>query len=246
MSNYDRDASIELKISDTLADDAAQMFVDAAKDKTRFFVSLSGGSTPSALFERLATHYATTVDWSRIHFFWGDERSVPPTHADSNYGVAKAKLLDPVGVPPENIHRFEGERPPDEAAAKYAKEVRRVFGLKPGAFPRFDLVFLGLGDDGHTASLFPGSVALGNLKEIAVANFVPKLSTSRLTLTYPAINAASCIAVLVSGKSKAQIVHDVLKSPATPAKFPMQGVKATRGRLLWFADTEAASLLTAT
>ena len=239
MQSYEAAAHAELRTSPDLADAAAKLFVAEATGKERFFVALSGGSTPSAMFERLAAQYAGAVDWKRVHFFWGDERTVAPTHKDSNFGVAKAKLLDPVGVPVENIHRFEGERPPTEASARYTKELRRVFGLGPRAFPRFDLLFLGLGEDGHTASLFPGTAALSNQTDPATVNSVPQLNATRLTVTYPTINNAACVAVLVSGKAKAEIVQKVLKNAAEPAKYPMQGVVPKSGRFLWLMDADA-------
>ncbi len=241
MQTYEQSANVELRVEAEPGDAAAKLFVERARERGRLMVALSGGKTPAAMFELLATKYSADVDWTKVHFFWSDERPVAPEHADSNFGLARTKLLDPLGVPAENIHRFEGERPPAEAAARYAKELRRAFGLRSTQFPRFDLLFLGLGEDGHTASLFPGSSALSVKTELAVANPIQKLMTTRLTLTYPVLNEAAFVAVLVSGKAKAAIVQEVLKNPANPERYPIQGVNLRAGRLLWILDQDAAA-----
>lgn len=234
----------EIKIcadSAALAEAAAGHFVDSAATalsrQARWAVALSGGSTPRAAYQRIAApDLARRVDWSRVHFFWGDERCVPPDHPDSDYGMARAALLDHILVPPENVHRMRGELDPAQAADDYQAELERFFGP---ALPRLDLVWLGLGEDGHTASLFPGTAALHETKRYVVANWVEKLNTWRLTLTPPMLNHAAQVTFLVSGSSKTQILQAVLKGPYQPEVRPAQLVQPASGQLLWLVDHAA-------
>ncbi len=228
-----------------LAEAAAAQFVKAATEalarQARWAVALSGGSTPQAAYQRLAAPDLTSqVDWARVHFFWGDERCVPPDHPESDYGMARAALLDHIPVPPANVHRMRGELNPAEAAAAYQAELESYFGT---ARPRFDLVWLGLGEDGHTASLFPGTAALRETQRYVVANWVEKLNAWRLTLTPPAINQAAQVTFLVSGSRKAQILKEVLQGPYQPEVRPAQLVQPATGRLVWLVDRDAASQL---
>jgi 6-phosphogluconolactonase len=219
---------------------------EAVEARGRFAIGLSGGSTPRVLYERLATPaWRDRVPWSRSEIFWGDERSVPPEHPDSNYRLARTALLDPVGIPPERVHRMAGEAAdPRAAAAAYETEIARVLGGVPGeAPPAFDLVLLGLGPDGHTASLFPGTPALAERRRWAVENPVPRLGTVRLTLTFPILNRARDILFLVAGADKAAVLREVLEGPADPARLPAQGVRAEAGRLAWLVDRAAAAAL---
>jgi len=212
----------------------------------RFTVALSGGSTPRELFRALVREAPREFPWAAVHVFWGDERTVPPNHADSNYKTAREELLEHVALPPDNIHRMRGEEAsPGHAAAVYEEELRRFFDLPGDALPRFDLVYLGLGSDGHTASLFPGTRALGETERLVVANPVDKLDTTRLTLTLPVLNNAACVAFLVSGERKAAVLQRVLEGPASPASLPAQAVRPSHGELLWLVDRAAAQLLTA-
>jgi len=197
-------------------------------------VALSGGHTPLPAYRQLA---AAGLDWSRIHLFWGDERGVPPDHPDSNYRAAKEALLDPARIPTEQVHRIEAERPPEEAAERYEAEIRTAFGTGPSEVPRFDLVLLGLGPDGHTASLFPGTAALEEHERLVVANEVPGKGT-RITLTWPVLDAAARVAFLVEGAGKASIVHAVLDGPE--GVYPAQRVQPNHGRLLFLLDAPAA------
>ncbi len=206
----------------------------------RFTVALSGGSTPRSMFSLLASGAVPGVPWERICFFWGDERHVPPNHPDSNYRMANQAMLSKVPVRPENIFRIPAENPNAAyAASAYEDTLRKSFGVKAGEFPRFDLILLGMGPDGHTASLFPGSPALQETKRIFVANHVAKLNTDRFTLTFPALNHARRVMFLVSGQDKASTIHEVLENPA--ANLPSQGVSPTSGSLLWLLDRAAAS-----
>jgi 6-phosphogluconolactonase len=207
----------------------------------RFAVALSGGNTPRALYAALAGgEFRSRIAWDRVHFFWGDERSVPADHPDSNYRMAYEALLSRVPAPAANIHRIETERGSAEAAAAYEALLRDFFALSRGALPRFDLVFLGLGEEGHAASLFPGSAALEERERLVVAVYVDKLKTDRVTFTLPLLNSAAEVAFLVSGKSKAAAVKQTLRGGAD---LPAARVAPLNGRLLWFLDKEAAALL---
>src|ERR1700736_3218371 len=212
----------------------------AVRANGRFVVALSGGSTPKSLYNLLATKPA--IPWDKICFFWGDERHVPPDHPDSNYRMAHEALLSKVPVRPENIFRIRGEEKDAEAVAlQYEQTLKDFFHLSPGEFPCFDLVLLGLGPDGHTASLFPGTAALNERHRLVVANWVAKFSAYRITLTFPVLNEAACVIFLASGADKAPIFHEVLEN--RNAHLPSQKVQPTRGKLLWLVDRAAASAL---
>jgi 6-phosphogluconolactonase len=205
----------------------------------RFAVALSGGSTPKALYSLLASGSVPSIPWEKIYFFWGDERPVPPDHPDSNYRMTYEAMLSRVPVPKENVFRIRGEeKDPELAAAAYEQGLRKFFVLKPREFPRFDLVLLGLGPDGHIASLFPGSTALNEKNRLVVANWVEKFKTWRITLTLPVLNHAACVMLLVSGSDKASIVKQVFENP--DAHLPAQQVRPMDGELLWLMDQTAA------
>jgi 6-phosphogluconolactonase len=211
----------------------------AIRDHEKFSVALSGGSTPKSLYSVLAK---ATLSWEKIFFFWSDERHVPPDHPESNYRMAKEALLSIVPVPPENIFRVRAEEKDANVVARdYEEALRSFFRLRPGEFPRFDLILLGLGPDGHTASLFPNTPALNETKRLVVANWVEKFKTNRITFTYPVLNYAACVIFLVSGGDKSEIVREVLENPG--ADLPSQRVHPVNGRLLWLLDKDAASKL---
>jgi len=238
---------VEVKIvpdNATLARVAAQEFHRLAeagiKERGRFSVALSGGNTPRAVYSLLADEHKE-LPWDRIHVFFGDERHVPPDHPDSNFRMASESLLSKAPIPGENIHRIRAEQAPEAAAKDYDEQLAEFFHLIDHDWPRFDLIFLGLGDDGHTASLFPGSSALSDVSSRVAANWVEKLKTFRITLTFPVLNHAAQVIFLVSGESKAQILSAVL-SPGD-SKYPAQGVQPENGRLLWLADQAAGRLL---
>ncbi len=233
-----------LATSTDLFEAAAAEFVSRASKAIqlngRFTVALSGGSTPKALYSLLATKGG--IAWDKICFFWGDERHVPPDHPDSNYRMAEEALLGKVPVRPQNLFRIQGEeKDANRAAMKYEQTLRDFFHLSPGEFPRFDLVLLGVGPDGHTASLFPGTAALNETERLVVANWVPKFNTYRLTFTFPVLNAAACVIFLASGPDKAAILHEVLENSA--ADLPSQRVHPSNGELVWLVDRAAASTL---
>ncbi len=212
----------------------------AVRVNGRFTVALSGGSTPRTLYSLLATKPA--IPWEKICFFWGDERHVPPSQPESNYRMAHEALLSKVPARPENIFRVHAEEKDAAAAAlQYEQTLKDFFHLSPGEFPRFDLVFLGVGPDGHTASLFPGTPALNETQRLVVANWVPKFNTHRITFTLPVLNAAASVMFLTSGADKAAILHEVLENSA--ADLPSQRVRPANGRLVWLVDEAAASAL---
>ena len=228
-----------------LAKKAADCFVvlanEAAAETGRFTVALSGGSTPKVLYSLLATpEYNGSIPWSQVHFFWGDERCVPPDHPDSNYRMVHEALLVKITIPGANIHRMAGEKEPKLAAAEYENDLKTFFRLSSGALPRFDLMLLGLGEDGHTASLFPGSEALAEKERLVVAPYVEKLRAHRLSLSLPVINSAAMIVFLVAGKSKAEILQKILESKPESSPFPAASVQPQNGHLTWLIDQDGA------
>ena len=198
----------------------------------RFCWALSGGDTPRGLYETLASPpFAAAIDWSRMWIFWGDERPVPPEHKDSNYRLAEETLLSRVRIPPIQIFRMRGELPPAEAAADYQQQLQDVFGAR--ALPRFDLIHLGLGPDGHTASLFPGTPGLAVKDRWVIANRVNALNTTRITLTLPVLNAARRVWFLAAGAKKAEAFARVRYTP--DSQYPASLVHPA-GELRWYVD----------
>jgi 6-phosphogluconolactonase len=224
------------ELSEAAARDFVRRARSAIEASGRFTVALAGGSTPEATYEALASRYAGELDWSRVHVFFGDERSVPPDDEGSNYRMADEALLSHIS--PGGVHRMRGELPPEEAAAEYEKELREFFGAPDGP-PELDLILLGIGGDGHTASLFPNTAALDVTDRWAAANPVPKLDTTRITLTLPVLNAAKAVNFLVAGGDKAETLAEVLNGDADPCEYPSKLVKPA-GELNWMVDREAA------
>jgi 6-phosphogluconolactonase len=238
---------VEIKVvsdSVTLARTAAQEFhrlaEAAVQERGRFSVALSGGNTPRTVYSLLASEHKQ-LPWDSIHIFFGDERHVPPGDPDSNFRMASESLLSKVPIPEKNVHRIHAEMDAEAAAAEYDRELCDFFHLGDHDWPRFDLIFLGLGEDGHTASLFPGSKALTETSRRVVANWVTKFKTFRITFTLPVLNHAAEVIFLVSGAAKAQILNEVLRPGAK--KYPAQSVQPENGRLLWLVDQDAGSLL---
>jgi len=237
----------EIKIAPdamALAREAAQEFhrltEAAVQERGLFSVALSGGNTPRAVYSLLASEHKQ-LPWDRIHIFFGDERHVPPDHPDSNFRMARESLLSKVPIPEKNIHRIHAELDAEAAAAEYDQHLRDFFRLGNYDWPRFDLIFLGIGEDGHTASLFPGSKALTETSRRVAANWVEKFKTFRITFSFPVLNHAAEVVFLVSGAGKAQILSEILR-PGTQ-KYPVQSVQPENGRLLWLVDQDAGSLL---
>ena len=229
-----------------LASAVAELFVglaDAAvAARGRFTVALAGGATPNTLYELLAADYRGSPSWQATHVFWGDERHVPPDHQDSNFRAAFETLLRRVAVPREHVHRIRGELPnAADAAADYELTLRRAFALGETGVPVFDLVLLGMGTDGHTASLFPDNAALHERDRLVLAAWVPQMRTLRVTLTLPVFNSASAVVFLVSGAEKAEALRAVLEGPDQPVRLPAQAVHPSNGQLQWFVDAAAAS-----
>jgi 6-phosphogluconolactonase len=219
---------------------------DAIGKRGRFAIALSGGSTPRNLFTLIAANANTSLPWDKTFFFWGDERHVPPTDDESNFRMADETLLSKIPVPAANIFRVPSENPDAVAAADaYEQTLRTFWTVADGEFPHFDLILLGMGPDGHTASLFPETPALKEKSRWFVANWVEKLHTHRLTLTLPVLNAARQVAFLVSGMDKASALHEVLEGDAPGEKYPSKLVKPVKGELLWLVDRAAASELSA-
>ena len=228
-----------------LSEYAAELFVARAGADTenggRFSVALSGGSTPKELYRLLASaSVRERIDWARVYFFFSDERCVPPDSPESNYRMADETLLTPLEVPDSNIFRWHGEEKPEKAAADYEFEIKSFFRSD---MPVFDLVLLGMGSDGHTASLFPHSPALHESESLAVSNWVEKLNSFRLTFTYRLINNAANVMFLVAGKDKAEVLARVLRGEGRVEELPSRGVQPEDGNLIWAVDASAASLL---
>jgi 6-phosphogluconolactonase len=229
----------------TLTREAALHFItcanEAIAERNLFSVALAGGSTPNALYEALATvELVPRVDWEKVHVFWGDERCVAPNHEESNYRMAYDAMLRHLPVPVKQIYRMEGELEPKEAAKTYEGRLKQFFQQN---IPRFDLILLGMGTDGHTASLFPGTKALEETKKWVMPNYVRKLSAWRLTLTAWTINQAANVTFLISGESKAEALQRVLAGRFTPNEVPAQMIRPERGQLRWLMDRAAATLL---
>lgn len=225
-----------------VAQEFAALAKAAVQAHGRFSVALSGGSTPRSLYALLAT--IPDIPWEKIYLFFGDERDVAPDAPESNYRMVHEALLSRAPIPPENVFRVRTEaRDAAAAALEYEQTLRTFFGLKPGEFPRFDLIFLGMGPDGHTASLFPGSAALGDSKHLVVATWVEQFTTYRITFTFPVLNHAAYVMFLVSGSDKAPMIRQVLGEGGQ--NFPSARVRLTNGRLVWFLDRSAAADLPA-
>lgn len=235
---------------DALASAAAEHFLElaqktvAAKGKVR--IAVSGGSTPKRTFALLANpqeKFLNAMPWAQLELYFVDERTVPPTDKDSNYRMTREAMLDKVPLKPEQVFRIEGELPPEEAAARYESALRNQFKLEGAEVPRFDVLGLGMGDDGHTASIFPHTSGIHELGRIAYANQVPQKDTWRITLTWPVIIEASDVFFLIGGKEKADPLHRVLQGPYDPETLPSQLIQPKNGRLLFLLDKDAAALL---
>jgi 6-phosphogluconolactonase len=236
-----------------LARRATQYFVEmageAVAESGRARIAISGGTTPQAAMQLLADPsqpWRARMPWDNLDLYWVDERAVPPDHAESNYHTAREALLDHVPLAPEQIHRIESEFSPDVAASRYESELRNSFRLEGAEMPRFDLVALGMGNDGHTASLFPYTEGIHELNRLVTANHVPQKDTWRITLTWPVINHASSVFFFIGGADKAEMVRDVFTGPRDPERLPSQLIWPVSGILTVILDKAAAALLPAT
>lgn len=231
-----------------LASHTAEAFSRLARESIaaqgRFVVALAGGSTPKAAYGLLANEpYRSRLQWDKIHVFWGDERHVPPAHADSNYRMAHDAMLSKVNLPTANIHRIIAEQEAQQAADAYETTLRTFFALAAGELPRFDLVLLGMGPDGHTASLFPGTAAVHERTRLVAAPWVEKFNTFRITMTPPVLCNAAHIVFAAGGDDKAETLCQVLQGDYQPDLYPSQVITPTQGTLLWLVDEAAARLL---
>jgi 6-phosphogluconolactonase len=244
----------EVRIYDSdqdVAAEAAEFFVwlgeQASKERGRFRLALSGGSTPRRLYKVLASQYARRLNWGQVEFYFGDERCVPPDHEESNFRMADETLLRPLAIEAEQVCRIRGEDEPEKAAAGYESVIRERFEVGSEERPKFDLVLLGLGDDGHTASLFPGSPSVREAKRLIVASQSPRGIRDRVTVTPPLINHARTVVFLVAGAGKAAAVRTVLEEERIdPLECPAKMIQPLDGRLVWFLDRTAAAQLSAT
>jgi 6-phosphogluconolactonase len=233
-----------------IAQRAAQEFVQAAasavREKGAFSVALAGGSTPKALYNLLATDAAlrSQVPWDKMHLYFGDERHVGPEHPDNNFRMASESMISKAPLKPEQVTRIKGEYPDaEQAAQEYEKALRENFKLKDGEYPRFDLLLAGMGNEGHTLSLFPGTKALHANGRIVMRNWVGKLYTERITLTAPAASNAARIMFMVTGADKTLALKAVLEGPYEPEQLPAQFLQPKDGKLLWLVDTAAGGML---
>lgn len=249
MGSADREIKI-VADSKELCQTAAEVILGrvaaALREKEFISIALSGGSTPRNLYALLAgsKSYADKIPWSKIHFFWGDERHVPPDHPESNYRMARETMLSRVPVPDVNIHRVRSEAPDaGKAAADYEQELRAFFKLESGQLPCLDCVLLGMGPDGHTASLFAGTAALRETRRLVVASYVEKFRSHRITMTASVFNHAEMIIFMVGGKEKAEVLQAVLEGKPQPDLYPAQLIRPANGKLLWLVERSAATLL---
>jgi len=226
------------------AEEIAHFAGEAICTHGEFTLCLTGGSTPASTYELLATRFHLSVDWKEVQFFWGDERCVPPDDPASNFGMANRTMLSKLALRPEQLHRMRGEDEPAQAAHEYERELRAFFRPEqPDDFPSFNLLLLGLGENAHVASLFPGDPALHEKARLAVAVEVEAVPRRRISLTLPVINHAERVMFLVSGANKAAAVRQILQGPPDPDQYPGQYVKPHRGEVVWLLDQAAASAL---
>lgn len=217
----------------------SEYFAQLAKTKEKLHVALSGGSTPKIVFDYLAENFGTEINWSKIYFYWGDERCVAPTDSESNYKMTVDHLLSKISIPEENVFRVFGENDPEEEAIRYGEVLENTLPIEKG-IPQFDLVILGMGDDGHTASIFPNSIYLWDSSRNCKVATHPDSGQKRVTITGRIINQAEEVAFLVTGASKKEKVREVIKREGEFNSYPASMVNPTSGKLIWFMDKDAA------
>ena len=230
------------KLAMNYAEEMANMISESAKNIKQFTLALSGGSTPELLFTLLSEKFAESVPWQFVHIFWVDERCVAPDSPESNFGQATSRLLSKIEIPLHNIHRIKGEDDPEKEALHYSEEIS-LFTRERDGLPLFDLIILGLGEDGHTASIFPGHMELLNSDKICSAAFHPVTLQRRITLTGRVINNAEAITFLVVGKKKENVVEKMFKKEASSLNYPATYIVPVHGQLSWYIDKEAGRLL---
>ncbi len=238
MKNSIRIFQSPFELAEAFAVNLTQMISESAKLKKHFTLALSGGKTPELIFSVISDHFSKSAPWEFVHFFWSDERCVPPDDQESNYGMAKAKLLDRLKIPYGNIHRIRGEEDPGKEAGRYSCEIFNNTRAADG-FPVFDMIMLGLGDDGHTASIFPGQDHLLISEKACEQAFHPGTMQKRITLTGNVINNADHIVFLVTGKKKAVVVEKIFNKSKEAEQFPAYSILPVSGDLQWYIDNEA-------
>ena len=230
--------------SNELAEQLARDFSEAVDEKAAsgesLTVALSGGHTPKTFFEILAERYRESIPWDKVVFFWGDERCVPPDNDESNFKMTKGALLSKIVIPEANIHRVRGEDPPHNEALRYEEEIKEFIPGGGNGFPRFDWIFLGMGPDGHTASLFPGAPTLEEREKVCVVATHPETGQKRVSLTFPVLDNAKRVSFLVAGDSKAPVLKEIMESGGKPLPYPASMVSPVDGVLEWYLDKAAA------
>lgn len=230
------------ELAEKFAEGLVSLIADSVKRKTPFTIVLSGGSTPELLYSVLGDHFSASVSWDNVHFFWGDERCVPPGSRDSNYGMAGRALLSKINIPLANIHRIRGEEDAEKEAIRYSREISVHTRIKNG-IPAFDLIILGLGEDGHTASVFPSNIGLMESEKICETAIHPVSRQKRVTITGRVINNAERVSFMVTGKNKAAIVERILNNRPEAVNYPASLIVPEYGILTWLLDKEAAELI---
>jgi 6-phosphogluconolactonase len=234
--------STPLDVAENLALQISAVIKDKSSKGDSTFIAVSGGNTPKALFSILAEEYNEKLNWETIHFFWVDERCVPPEDKESNYGMTKKFLFDKIEIPEHNIHRIKGENVPEKEADRYSAEIDEYIKYK-NKLPNFDLIILGIGPDGHTASIFPDQIQLINSEEICAVGVHPQSGQKRVTLTGRVINNADNVFFMITGDDKAKVVSDIIKKEKDFEKYPAANIKPVHGRYEWYLDSGASSLL---
>ncbi|MBG49551.1 MAG: 6-phosphogluconolactonase [Pseudozobellia sp.] len=236
---------MELKIysdKQEVASEFSNFFAEKVKESDSFHVALSGGSTPKIVFDVLANEFGSDLDWNKVHFYWGDERCVPPTDDESNYKMTVEHLLSKIEIPEENIHRIKGENEPKGEAVRYSEVIEQYLSESNG-IPTFDLVILGMGDDGHTASIFPHEIDLWHSEKTCEVAVHPDSGQRRITITGKIINAAATVAFLVTGEGKAEKVGEIVRRTGSFKDYPATLVAPKSNNLYWFLDDAAAANL---
>jgi len=229
-------------LAENFAGEIAKMITESAKMKSYLTIALSGGSTPELLFSLLGDNFSKSTPWEYVHFFWVDERCVPPDNDNSNYGMTQRTLFKKILIPAKNIHRIMGEADPEQEALRYSGEISE-FTEKRGGLPLFDFVILGLGEDGHTASIFSGHEELFHSDKICEVTVHPVTKQKRITLTGRVINNADSVIFMVTGKKKARIVEKIIYKNKSSVNFPASQIQPPYGVLRWLLDEDSASLL---
>jgi 6-phosphogluconolactonase len=230
------------ELAATLAEDIARRISGQAGSERKFSIALSGGSSPELLYSLLGDEYSDAIPWDFVHVFWGDERCVPPQSFDSNFGMASGLFLDKVNIPEENVHRMMGEAEPEKEAIRYSEEILSVLPSRDG-IPLFDLMIMGIGEDGHTASIFPGNPDLFSSESFCAVTSHPVTGQKRITLTGRVINNSDAIVFIAEGKAKAGIIASIIKETPEAINYPAAFVKPLYGSIDWFLDEQAAYLL---